>query len=208
MKKQNRSAAQVGSGGGRCRPGATRIGVRNRIVRRRRVPGALALVMAPGLLFASGRPAAKPDGAAGVATAQPSGTLRVFVHANRAGDPPLEEGIEAALREVRDRVQRREKVFRLAESAESADVTLRLTNYRTAQVMRPKLERLILDGTVTLVERSEVIEVHYVDAIVAAGEARESLTGLDERDRGASLRNAASHLVDELERFCEEHCSR
>lgn len=152
---------------------------------------ALALVIAPGLPLAGAE----------------QGPPAVFVDAVEVEDPATREGIETALGAVLERLRDRDREFRLAESAEAAEVTVRITNYRTARVMRPKLERLILDGRVTIVERSEVMEVHYVDAYVSAGEAREALTGLDERDRGASIRNAASHLVDELERFCEEHCS-
>ncbi len=143
---------------------------------------------------------------AGAGEQRSAGPPAVFVHEIRAGEPAAREALEVAVSEVGEQLRRRDDSFRLAEDEASADIVLRVTNYRTSRVMHPKLERLILDGRVTIVERSEVVEVHYVDAVAIAGEARESLTGLDERSRGASLRNAASHLVDELERFCEEHC--
>ena len=69
----------------------------------------------------------------------------------------------------------------------------------------PKLERLIMNGRVELVERSEIVEFHYVDAVALVGDARGNLTGLDERENGPSLRNAASQLAEELERFCKEN---
>lgn len=136
---------------------------------------------------------------------RPPEPFAVFVHASDPDDADLREGLEKATREVQDRVRGRRDWFRLAETAETADVTLRVINYRTAQTMMPKLERLIINGRVELVERSEIVEFHYVDAVALAGGARERITGLDERDTGPSLRNAASHLAEELERFCKEN---
>ena len=136
---------------------------------------------------------------------QPPEPFAVFVHPSEPEDPDLREGLEEATREVRARVRRRGDWFRLAEAAEDADIILRIINYRMAETMMPKLERLIINGQVQLVERSEIVEFHYVDAVALAGDARESLTGLDERQNGSSLRNAASHLAEELERFCKEN---
>ncbi len=149
--------------------------------------------------------AASAAGATEQAPRRPPEPFSVFVHASDPEDADLKEGLEKASQEIRDRVRRRRDWFRVAESADGADITLRVINYRTAQVMLPKLERLIINGQVQLVERSEIIEFHYVDAVALAGEARENLTGLDERDNGPSLRNAASHLAEELERFCKEN---
>ena len=149
--------------------------------------------------------AAAAVGSSAQAPRRPPEPFAVFVHASDPEDPELRAGIQQASLEVRDRVRGRRNWFRVVDSAEGADITLRVINYRTAQVMLPKIERLILDGRVMLVERSEIVEFHYVDAVALGGEARESLTGLDERDTGPSLRNAASHLAEELERFCKDN---
>lgn len=163
---------------------------------RKRSAFLLSLLLWPGVSAAAGpQPAPR----------RPPGPFAVFVHASDPEDAALQADLDKATREVRDWVRRRGNWFRLAESDESADLALRVTNYYTSQVMLPKLERLILDGRVTMVERSEVVEFHYVDAVAIAGEARENLTGLDERTTGASLRNAASHLAEELERFCKDN---
>lgn len=149
-----------------------------------------------------------PDGVRALqAPRRPPEPFAVFVHASDPEDAALGAALAEATREVRERVRRRGDWFRLAESAESADLTLRITNYYTSKVMLPKLERLILDGRVTMVERSEVVELHDVDAVAIGGEAREEMTGLDERTTGASLRNAASQLAEELERFCKDNYS-
>ena len=157
---------------------------------------ALAVATSSGLLAAGERVQAPR---------RPPEPFAVFVHPSEPEDPRLWEGLEKATQEVRDRVRRRGDWFRLAEAAEDADVVLRIINYRTAETMMPKLDRLFINGRVELVERSEIVEFHYVDAVALAGDARESLTGLDERQNGPSLRNAASHLAAELERFCKEN---
>ena len=136
---------------------------------------------------------------------RPPEPFAVFVHASDPEDADLKEGLDAAAEEVRDRVRGRRNWFRVVESAEEAAITVRVINYRTSQMMLPKLERLIINGRVELVERSEIVEFHYVDAVALAGDLRESLTGLDERETGPSLRNAASHLAGQLEEFCKDN---
>ena len=149
--------------------------------------------------------AASAVGATEQAPRRPPEPFSVFVHASDPEDAELKEGVEKATGEIRDRVRGRRDWFRIAESADGADITLRVINYRTAQMMLPKLERMIIKGQVRLSEGSELIEFHYVDAVALAGEARGNLTGLDERENGPSLRNAASQLAEELERFCKDN---
>ena len=144
-------------------------------------------------------------GRAEQAPRRPPEPFAVFVHASDPEDPELRVELEKAVPVIRDRVRRRKNWLTLAASAEAADIVLRVSNYRMAQVMHPKLDRLFVNGRATIVERSEVVEFHYVDAVALAGEIRENLTGLDERDTGAGLRNAASHLAEELERFCKDN---
>ena len=147
--------------------------------------------------------------AASAASAQaprrPPEPFGVFVHASDPEDRDLREGLEKAAEEVRDRVRGRRNWFRVVDSVEEAAITVRVINYRTSQMMLPKLERLIINGRVELVERSEIIEFHYVDAVALGGGARGNLTGLDERETGPSLRNAASHLAEQLEEFCKDN---
>jgi len=53
------------------------------------------------------------------------------------------------------------------------------------------------------------MEFDSVDAVALAGHLRAQLSGLDYRcvEEGPSLRNAASQLAEELERFCKENYS-
>lgn len=139
---------------------------------------------------------------------RPPEPFSVFVHSAETADAELNEAISEAVQEVRNRVRSRDDWFRLAEARDDAALTLRITNYRRVQRMIPRLEQLVLNGRVELVERSEIIEVHYVDALAAAPAVaglQAAMTGLDERDRGPSLRNAANHLAEQLEEFVKEH---
>ena len=132
---------------------------------------------------------------------RPPEPFPVFVHPSDPDDEALRVDLEAAALEIRDQVRRRRDWFRVVDSSDEAAITLRITNYRMSEVMLPKLERLFIEGRVVLTERSEIVEFHYVDAVALAGVVRGNLTGMDERERGSSLRNAASHLAEELNDF-------
>ena len=166
--------------------------------------------MAPSLRLPF-RAAAALVASAAFASAQaprrPPEPFPVFVHATETDDAERAEAIAAALQEVREGVERRRNWFRLAESREDAAITVRVTNYRHTQQMRPRIDRQFINGQLTMVEGSEVIDVHYVDAVAAApGTAvRGSLSGFDEREHGSSLENAARHLAELLEDFVKEH---
>ena len=129
----------------------------------------------------------------------PPEPFRVFVWTSDPADAELKSRLEEAVPMVRERVERRRHWFRLADSAAAADLTLRLVNYRTGQHEDPL-------GPASYVDvRGR--EFHFLDAIVLGGGERTRLSGLDERDfaSGPGLRNAASHLAEELERFCKEN---
>lgn len=146
----------------------------------------LPLLLAP----LASRPAIGQD----EAPRRPPEPFRVFVHTSDPADAALKERLEEAVPMVRERVERREW-FQLAESAEEADVVLRLVNYHNSNAHKWGW----FEGP--------TVELVYVDAVAVAGTAREKLSGLDQRPvlLGASLRNAASHLAEELERFCKEN---
>ncbi len=138
---------------------------------------------------------------------RPPEPFPVFVHATETDDAERAEAIAAALVEVREGVQRRRNWFRLTDDREEAALTLRVTSYRHTQQMRPKLDRQFINGQLQIIEGSEVIDVHYVDAVASApgSTVRGSLSGFDERERGSSLQNAARHLAELFEDFVKEH---
>ena len=125
---------------------------------------------------------------------RPPEPFRVFVRTSDPADAQLKARLEEAVPMVRERVQRR-KWFQLAESAEEADVVLRIVNYHNSHAHKWGWYE------------GPTVELVYVDAVASAGTAREKLSGLDQRPAllRASLRNAASHLAEELERFARDN---
>ena len=146
----------------------------------------LPLLMAP----LGSQPATGQD----KAPRRPVEPFRVFVHTSDPADVELRTRLEEAVPMVRERVARR-KWFQLAESAEEADVVLRIINHHNSYAD----DYGWLSGS--------PVELVYVDAVAVAGTVREKLSGLDQRSAHlrASVRNAASHLAEELERFCKEN---
>ena len=139
---------------------------------------------------------ARSDAGQERAPRHPPEPFRVFVDTSDPADAALKANLEEAMPMVRERVERRRKWFQLTGSAETADITLRVVNYRTGQHWNP-----LFDWTL------QGREFHFLDAIVRGGGVRARLSGLDERpvDIGPALRNAASHLAEELERFAKDN---
>lgn len=140
---------------------------------------------------------------------RPPEPFRVFVHTGGLihtgdpADPAFKERLEEALPMVRERVKRRRRWFQLAETAETAHIILRITNYRLGHPRDVEGR----GGRTEAMGDCRAMEFHYVDAVALAGDRRAALSGLDHRcvETGPSLRNAASHLAEELERFAKDN---
>ena len=133
---------------------------------------------------------------------RPPEPFRVFVHAGASAEAAVQATLDDALPVVRERVRRRNKWFQLVDSAERAEITLRVTHYRQAN-----LNLSVRGGQTEAMFTCWATGYHYVDAVAVAADAREALSGLDHRcvDEGPSLRSAASHLAEELERFAKDN---
>ena len=132
----------------------------------------------------------------------PPEPFRVFVHTDERVDAALKAKLEEVLPMVRERVKRRGRWFQLADSPETGDIVLRITHYRQANLnlsVRGSRTESMYDCWAT--------GYHYLDAVALAGDLRAALSGLDHRcvETGPSLRNAASHLAEELERFAKDN---
>ena len=161
-------------------------------------PGGALVVFA---LLATGTPSA---GGQEKAPRHPPEPFRVFVHTSDPADAALKAKLEEAIPMVRERVERRRKWFRLAVSAETADVTLRIVNHRTGRVRDPPYRG---NDTMPGVWVNRGRAYHFVDAVVWGGGVSVKLSGLDEGhwNGGSGLRNAAGQLAKELERFCKDN---
>ena len=156
------------------------------------------LVLSPVALLALASAATGQD----TAPRRPPKPFQVFVHASATADAALQATLDDALPIVRERVGRRNKWFQLVDSAETADITLRITHYRQAN-----LNGLVRGGQTESMYTCWATGYHYVDAVAGVGDERAALSGLDHRcvDEGPSLRNAAGHLAEELERFAKDN---
>ena len=158
------------------------------------------LMLAPVALLAVAAAATGQD----KAPRHPPEPFRVFVHASASADAAVQATLDDVLPMVRERVMRRDKWFQLVDSAGRAEITLRITHYRQAN-----LNLSVRGGQTEAMFTCWATGYHYVDAVAVAEDAREALSGLDHRcvDEGPSLRSAASHLAEELERFARDNYS-
>ncbi len=133
---------------------------------------------------------------------RPPEPFRVFAYFIETADAALKANLEEAMPMVRERVERRNKWFQLVDSAETAEITLRITHYRQAN-----LNLSVRGGRTKTMYDCWATGYHYVDAVALAGDLRAPLSGLDHRcvETGPSLRNAANHLTEELERFAKDN---
>ena len=136
---------------------------------------------------------------------RPPEPFPVFVEPMETDDETLRKRFEEAVPEVANRVARRRHWFRIAESADEAAVTLRLTDYRIGSGIVPRLSKQSLArGSATMMEGTEVVDIHLLYGVASVG-ARRAILSLDRRDAAKSLRRAADDLAEELERFCREN---
>jgi len=134
---------------------------------------------------------------------RPPEPFRVFVQTSDPAEPALKAALEEALPVVQERVERRRHWFRVVESPEKADISVRLVNYRTGPSTGFPNVAESPPGTSGFLAR----EYHFLDAVVRSGESWGDLSGLTEgrvRQR-PEVRKAADHLARELERFCKEN---
>ena len=156
------------------------------------------LILPPVALLALAVPATGQD----KAPRRPPEPFRVFVHPSATTDTAVKAKLDDALPTVRERVKRRNKWFQLVDSAETAEITLRITHYRQAN-----LNLSVRGGQTATMFTCWATGYHYVDAVARVGDERAALSGLDHRcvDEGPSLRSAAGHLAEELERFAKDN---
>ena len=138
---------------------------------------------------------------------RPPEPFRVFVHASSPADAHLKAALAEALPMVRERVERRRHWFQLADSAETADLTLRLVNSRTGELGKGDRKTGDMFPGMGVAQPDDFRAYHFVDAVVAGGSVRADLSGLHVGPvkRESSARAAADHLADELERFCKQN---
>ncbi len=109
--------------------------------------------------------------------------------------------------EVKKRVKGRKKWFVTREERASADILVEVTGHRVTERMRTRNEYRV-DSTglgKQLVEVTWTEEHHFIGArIHLPGGNQNILEGVDTREKGGSLKGAASDLAEKLEALVEE----
>ena len=139
---------------------------------------------------------------------RPPQPFQVFVHTSASAEAALEEKLNEALPAVREQVRRRGSWFLLTDSARTADLILRVVNYRTGSLrgLSSRLAPFTTEGILRVGSGARDSDYHFVDAVVRSGEIRKQISGLHTGPgRGDVLRGAASHLAEELERFARDN---
>lgn len=139
---------------------------------------------------------------------RPPEPFRVFIHASDPAEATLRAELKEVLPAVRERMQRRGSWFLLTDSVESADLILRVVNYRTGSLrgVSSRLPPFTTVGILRVGSGARDSDYHFIDAVVRSGEIRKEISGLHTGPgRGDVLRGAASHLAEELERFAKDN---
>ncbi len=132
-------------------------------------------------------------------------TLYVFSE----GSSPAESGysMEKVLEEVKKRMKKRGKWLSLAENREQAEILVELLGHRVREEHVTKLSTRVRsrprssDGDIPIdyVDTNYISERHYIEARAEILGVDRILVGHDGREKGASLKGAASALARQLE---------
>ena len=138
---------------------------------------------------------------------RPPEPFLVFVHTSDPADAALKANLQEAMPMVRERMERRGDWFRSAGSANTAEITLRIVNYRTGELRdHPHRGTGGMMPGMLIAEPSDCQEYHFVDAVARGGGVSAKLSGLDAGTiGGGGLRRAAGQLAKELERFAKDN---
>lgn len=147
-----------------------------------------------------------PAALAAAAPTQPETPFAVFIGAVETADAELRAQLEAAVAEASDRIARRRRWFRIAADPVNAAVTLEITRYAIGTAIAPRLSKQSMGrGSATMMEGTQVVEIHNVDAVFTVGSIRRSFFGSRAREAPTRLRDAAEDLAEALEEFAREN---
>lgn len=166
---------------------------------------ALTCLALPALLLAGSLAAASDDERPVPDEPDEPFTIRVFT------EQPDEENAKVKLSKVTDelgkRVKNHEKWFHLDKRPERAEITVEVMNHTLEERMRTRMEYRV-DATGVnkqLVDVNWNEEHHFVEArITLPGGHQKLITGVDERERGGSLKGACDDFADKLEALVKE----
>jgi hypothetical protein len=138
---------------------------------------------------------------------EPDEPFTIFVFTKQADDKDAKVKVSKVTEEVAKRIKDRKKWFFVSKRADRAEIEVEVMNHTLEERMRTRMEYRV-DATGVnkqLVDVNWNEEHHFIEARVTLPDGHQVLlTGADERERGGSLKGAASDFAGKLEELVKE----
>ncbi|HXV64496.1 MAG TPA: hypothetical protein VEK15_27610 [Vicinamibacteria bacterium] len=138
---------------------------------------------------------------------EPEEQFTILVLTEEPDDREAKVPLSKVTEEVAKRIKDRKKWFLVSKRPDRAELTVEVMNHALEERMRTRMEYRV-DATGTNKELVDITwneEHHFIEArIHLLGGHQTLLTGADERERGGSLKGAASDLAEKLEALVKE----
>ena len=110
--------------------------------------------------------------------------------------------------EVSERIRKKKKWFKIVDERDGADMVVEVLTHLVSEQHRRELDmRVDYTGVgKNYYDNNWVTERHRIETRVTwPNHHQKIVTGADEREKGGSLKRAASNLADQLEDHCREN---
>jgi len=111
-------------------------------------------------------------------------------------------------KEVSKQIARKKKWLKVVDESDNADVVVEVLTHLVHEQHRRELNMRVNDKGVgkSYYDENWITERHRIETrITLPGGVQKMFTGVDERERGGSLKGAARNLSDQLEDYCKEN---
>jgi len=156
---------------------------------------ALAYLAAIGFAQEQRKPPKKPD--------QP---FLAFVYTEGLTNEDVD--MPGVAEEVSKRIAKKKKWLKVVDSRDGADIVMEVLTHIVNEQSRTVLDMRVNDQGVgkNYYENTFISERHRIETRITLPDGTQKVfTGVDERDRGGSVKGAASNLASQLEDYCKEH---
>ena len=156
---------------------------------------AVAFLVAIGFGQEQRKPPKKPD--------QP---FLVFVYTEGLTNEDVD--MPAVTEELSKRIARKKKWLKVVDSRDRADIVVEVLTHFVDEQSRTILDYRVDDQGIGkhLYENTYVSERHRIETRITLPDGTQKIfTGADDRERGGSMKSAASNLAKQLEEHCKEN---
>jgi len=110
--------------------------------------------------------------------------------------------------EVAERIGKKDDWLEVVDTRDDADIVVEVLTHAVHERHRTRLEPRVNASGVgkSWVDENFVTEAHVIESRINFPDGTQRLIrGIDERDRGGSIKGAASNLAEDLEEHCKEN---